>query len=159
MSKRLAEVNEELNKSQARNASLQKDLEDTKQLLKNEETKSAELGEQMKGLTAAESSFNSLTANLQEATARVSELENTLTGFENQLKASQEKQLQKDKEIQVCFFSTIQYMYMSRYCLSLVHTTDIMAKSRKYKTQLVSMFDATSVNNSCSHSQLLKRVM
>lgn len=104
LSKRLAEVNEELNKSQARNSSLQKDLNDTKQLLKAEEGKSSELSERVKGLAAADSSqadaLNSLTAKLQEATARVSELEETLTGFENQLKASQEIQSQKDKEIQ-----------------------------------------------------------
>ena len=41
-----------------------------------------------------------MTAKLQEATARVSELENTLNGFENQLKDSQEMQMQKDQEIQ-----------------------------------------------------------
>ena len=62
------------------------------------------MGERVKGLTAADSSLNSLTAKLQEATARVSELENMLTGFENQLKASQEIQMQKDKEIQVGWF-------------------------------------------------------
>lgn len=105
LSKRLGEVNEELNKSQARNASLQKDLNDTKQLLRAEETKSTGLSERVKGLTAADSNqadaLHSLTAKLQEATARVSELEEILTGFENQLKTSQEVQLQKKKEIQV----------------------------------------------------------
>ena len=93
-------MNEELNKSQARNSSLQQDLSGTKQLLQAEEAKSAELSERMKGLTATDSSLNSLTAKLQEATARVSELENTLNGFENQLKDSQEMQMQKDQEIQ-----------------------------------------------------------
>ncbi|XP_074631030.1 uncharacterized protein LOC141889596 isoform X3 [Acropora palmata] len=97
LSKRLAEVNDELNKSQARNSSLQNDLNDTKQLLKAEELKSNQLSEQVKGLAAADS----LTAKLQEATSRVSELEDVLTGFEHQLKVSQETQLQKDKEIQV----------------------------------------------------------
>lgn len=93
-------MNEELNKSQARNSSLQQDLSGTKQLLQAEEAKLAELSERMKGLTATDSSLNSLTAKLQEATARVSELENTLNGFENQLKDSQEMQMQKDQEIQ-----------------------------------------------------------
>lgn len=97
LSKRLAEVNDELNKSQARNSSLQNDLNDTKQLLKAEELKSNQLSEQVKGLAAADS----LTSKLQEATSRVSELEDVLTGFEHQLKVSQETQLQKDKEIQV----------------------------------------------------------
>ncbi|XP_068684025.1 ribosome-binding protein 1-like isoform X6 [Montipora foliosa] len=100
LSKRLAEVNEELNTSQAKNSSLQNDLNDMTQLLRAEEAKSSQLSEQVKGLAAADS-LNSLTAKLQEATSRVSELEDTLTGFENQLKASQEVQLQKDKEIQV----------------------------------------------------------
>lgn len=100
LSKRLAEVNEELNTSQAKNSSLQNDLNDMTQRLRAEEVKSSQLSEQVKGLAAADS-LNSLTAKLQEATSRVSELEDTLTGFENQLKASQEVQLQKDKEIQV----------------------------------------------------------
>ena len=105
LSKRLAEVNDELNKSQARNSSLQNDLNDTKQLLKAEELKSNQLSEQVKGLAAADS----LTAKLQEATSRVSELEDVLTGFEHQLKVSQETQLQKDKEIQVSMFSSEVY--------------------------------------------------
>ena len=97
-------MNEELNKSQARNATLQKDLDDTNQLLRAEEAKSSGLNDRVKGLTAVDSSqadaLNSLTAKLQETTARVSELEEILTGFENQLKASQEAQMQKGKEIQ-----------------------------------------------------------
>lgn len=105
LSKRLAEVNDELNKSQARNSSLQNDLNDTKQLLKAEELKSNQLSEQVKGLAAADS----LTAKLQEATSRVSELEDVLTGFEHQLKVSQETQLQKDKEIQVSMFCSEAY--------------------------------------------------
>ena len=103
LSKRLAEVNEELNTSQAKNSSLQNDLNDMTQRLRAEEAKSSQLSEQVKGLAAADS-LNSLTAKLQEATSRVSELEDTLTGFENQLKASQEVQLQKDKEIQASIF-------------------------------------------------------
>lgn len=106
LSKRLTEVNDELNKSQARNSSLQNDLNDTKQLLKAEELKSNQLSEQVKGLAAADS----LTAKLQEATSRVSELEDVLTGFEHQLKVSQETQLQKDKEIQVSMFSSEVYL-------------------------------------------------
>lgn len=105
LSKTLAEVNDELNKSRARNSSLQNDLNDTKQLLKAEELKSNQLSEQVKGLAAADS----LTAKLQEATSRVSELEDVLTGFEHQLKVSQETQLQKDKEIQVSMFSSEVY--------------------------------------------------
>lgn len=106
LSKTLAEVNDELNKSRARNSSLQNDLNDTKQLLKAEELKSNQLSEQVKGLAAADS----LTAKLQEATSRVSELEDVLTGFEHQLKVSQETQLQKDKEIQVSMFSSEVYL-------------------------------------------------
>lgn len=105
LSKRLAEVNEELHKSQARNASLQKDLNTTTQVLRTEEAKAEELNNRLKELAAADSSqagaLNSLTAKLQEATARISELEKTCTDVENQLKDSQVIQTQKDKEIQV----------------------------------------------------------
>ncbi|XP_078351007.1 uncharacterized protein LOC144635783 isoform X2 [Oculina patagonica] len=98
LSKRLAEVNEELHKSQARNAALQKDLNTTTH-------KAEELNNRLKELAAADSNqagaLNSLAAKLQEATARVSELEKTCTDVENQLKDSQVIQMQKDKEIQV----------------------------------------------------------
>ena len=105
LSKRLAEVNEELHKSQARNTTLQKDLSTTAQVLRAEETKTADLNNRLKELTAADSNqadaLNSLTAKLQEATARISELQKMFTDVENQLKDSQVMQMQKDKEIQV----------------------------------------------------------
>lgn len=106
MSKRLAEVNEELHKSQARNSTLQKDLNTTAQVLRTEEAKTAELTNRLKELDAADKNqadaMNSLTAKLQEATARISELQKMFTDVENQLKDSQVIQMQKDKEIQVC---------------------------------------------------------
>ena len=126
LSKRLAEVNDELNKSQARNSSLQNDLNDTKQLLKTEEVKSTQLSEQVKGLTAADS----LTAKLQEATSRVSELEDVLTGFEHQLKVSQEVQLQKDKEIQVSMFSSEVYQPLNNLLYILFLPYNITTKSK-----------------------------
>lgn len=126
LSKRLAEVNDELNKSQARNSSLQNDLNDTKQLLKAEEVKSTQLSEQVKGLTAADS----LTAKLQEATSRVSELEDVLTGFEHQLKVSQEVQLQKDKEIQVSMFSSEVYQPLNNLLYILFLPYNITTKSK-----------------------------
>ena len=105
LSKRLGEVNEELHKSQARNTALQKDLNSTAQVLRAEEAKTAELNNRLKELAAADTSqagaLNSLTAQLQEATARVSELQKLSTDVENQLKESQVIQMQKDKEIQV----------------------------------------------------------
>lgn len=106
LSKRLAEVNEELHKSQARNTALQKDLSSTAQVLRAEEAKTAELNNRLKELAAADTNqadaMNSLTAKLQEATARISELQKMFTDVENQLKDSQVIQMQKDKEIQVC---------------------------------------------------------
>ena len=105
MSKRLAEVNEELHKSQARNNALQKDLNTTAQVLRTEEAKTAELNNRLKELAAADTNqadaMNSLTAKLQEATARISELQKMFTDVENQLKDSQVIKMQKDKEIQV----------------------------------------------------------
>ena len=116
LSKRLAEVNEELNKTQARNVSLQKELDNTIQILRAEEAKLSGLNEQVKDLTAADSTqadtLNSLTAKLQEATARISELEKMLSGFENQLKASQEIQMQKDKEIQASWLVDFNDKYL-----------------------------------------------
>lgn len=105
LSKRLAEVNEELHKSQARNTTLQKDLNSTAQALRAEEAKTSDLKKRMSDLSAADSNqadaLNSLTAKLQEATARVSELEKICSDVEVQLKKSQETQTQKEKEIQV----------------------------------------------------------
>jgi len=105
LSKRLAEVNEELHKSQARNSALQKDLNTTAQVLRTEEAKTAELNNRLNELAAADTNqadaMNSLTAKLQEATARISELQKMFTDVENQLKDSQVIQMQKDKEIQV----------------------------------------------------------
>ncbi|XP_022777542.1 myosin-4-like [Stylophora pistillata] len=105
LSKRLAEVNEELQKSQARNTALQKDLNSTAQGLKAEEAKTSELNKRLSELSAADSSqadaLHSLTAKLQEATARVSELQKIVADVEDQLKKSQEVKMQKDKEIQV----------------------------------------------------------
>ncbi|RMX43838.1 hypothetical protein pdam_00017851 [Pocillopora damicornis] len=104
LSKRLAEVNEELHKSQARNTTLQKDLNSTAQALRAEEAKTSDLKKRMTDLSAADSNqadaLNSLTAKLQEATARVSELEKICSDVEVQLKKSQETQTQKEKEIQ-----------------------------------------------------------
>ena len=109
LSKRLAEVNEELHKSQARNTTLQKDLNSTAQVLRAEEAKTSELNKRLNDLTAADSNqadaLNSLTSKLQEATARVSELQKMFTDVEDQLKKSQEIQMQKDKEIQVSCLS------------------------------------------------------
>ena len=102
MSKRLAEVNEELHKSQARNNSLQNDLNTTTQVLRTEEAKTAELNSRLKELDANQAdAMNSLTAKLQEATTRISELQKMFSDVENQLKDSQVIQMQKDKEIQV----------------------------------------------------------
>lgn len=105
LSKRLAEVNEELHKSQARNTTLQKDLNSTAQALRAEEAKTSDLKKHMSDLSAADSNqadaLNSLTAKLQEATARVSELEKICSDVEVQLKKSQETQTLKEKEIQV----------------------------------------------------------
>lgn len=103
LSKRLAEVNEELHKSQARNNALQKDLNTTTQVLRTEEAKTAELNSRLKEQDANQAdAMNSLTAKLQEATARISELQKMFSDVENQLKDSQVIQMQKDKEIQVC---------------------------------------------------------
>lgn len=105
VSKRLAEVNEELNKSQARNTTLQKDLSTTAEVLRAEEAKTADLNNRLKELAAADTNqadaLNSLSAKLQEATTRISELQKMSTDVENQLKDSQVMQMQKDKEIQV----------------------------------------------------------
>ena len=125
LSNRLAEVNEELHKSQARNNVLQKDLNTTTQVLRTEEAKTAELNSRLKELAAADTNqadaMNSLTAKLQEATARISELQKMFTDVENQLKDSQVIQMQKDKEIQVYtghgFFALLiaghRYMYVT----------------------------------------------
>lgn len=98
LSKRLAEVNEELHKSQARNTTLQKDLNSTAQALRAEEAKTSDLKKRMSDLSAADSNqadaLNSLTAKLQE-------LEKICSDVEVQLKKSQETQTQKEKEIQV----------------------------------------------------------
>ena len=123
MSKRLAEVNEELHKSQSRNNALQKDLNTTTQVLRTEEAKTAELNSRLKELAAADTNqadaMNSLTAKLHEATARISELQQMSTDVENQLKDSQVIQMQKDKELQVyighSFFTllTAGHMYVA----------------------------------------------
>jgi len=120
LSKRLAEVNEELHKSQARNSTLQKDLNTTAQVLRTEEAKTAELTNRLKELDAADKNqadaMNSLTAKLQEATARISELQKMFTDVENQLKDSQVIQIQKDKDIQVCTVYWSGYLYTPHSC-------------------------------------------
>ena len=98
-------MNEELNKSKAKNISQQKELNNTLQLLRSEEAKTQEMAKLVKGIEEADTNqadaLNSLTAKLQEATARISELEKMFTGVEQELQDSRGIQLQKDKEIQV----------------------------------------------------------
>ena len=122
MSKRLAEVNEELHKCQSRNSALQKDLNTTAQVLRTEEAKTAELNNRLKEQdTNQAGAMNSLTAQLQEATARISELQKMSTDVENQLKDSQVIQIQKNKEIQVCtgdgFFTLLIAAHVCSLCL------------------------------------------
>ena len=136
MSKRLAEVNEELHKSQSRNNALQKDLNTTTQVLRTEEAKTAELNSRLKELAAADTNqadaMNSLTAKLHEATARISELQQMSTDVENQLKDLQVIQMQKDKEIQVytghSFFTLLTAGHMYVACVDCFVRSTVLTR-------------------------------
>lgn len=98
LSKRLSEVNEELKKAEAREAKLNKTIEEQEQKCK---TLTEQLGKTDTSKTGDADSMNTLTSKLTEATSRISELEKMFTSVETQLRESQEKQAAKDKEIKV----------------------------------------------------------
>lgn len=82
-----------------------KDLHSTMQALRREKAKTSVLNNRLKELAAdtnqANTQINSLTAQLQKATGRISDFEKLFADVEDQLKDSQVMQIQKDKEIQV----------------------------------------------------------
>lgn len=103
LSKRLSEVNEELQKAESRGAAMSNELKNATQALQSEESKCSELTDKIRNLEQERDNVGSLMAKLADSTRKISELETLHSGATDQLKEFQEKQILKDKEIQVLF--------------------------------------------------------